>query len=75
MKRRIDDILQEVGYNFDDSKMYNEKTIIEITGKQVRKYFSPVRMCGERAYVVEGEKKTIIVWDCGNSWYQIIWEW
>lgn len=71
----VNRLLKKYGFMFDDSKIYSGDSIIEITGKQVTKYFSPVYMCGERAYVVEGEKKTIIVWDCGNDHYQIIWEW
>lgn len=53
-------------------KSLEDKDLIRIVGGLTQEYYSRATRYGERAWRVHGKKFDLIVWDEGNSWYQIM---
>jgi len=67
----VEDILIGIGLMYDNSRMIDDDDIYELIGEWSFERFPKF---GERAWKAIGDKKTLILWDCGNHWYQIITE-
>lgn len=65
-------ILIDVGLMYNTSRQVQESTIIRKIGGLKKRYFDRTPKYGERAWKAVGKKKTLILWDCGNGWYQIV---
>jgi len=43
-----------------------------IFGEREEKYFKPVKVFGERAWLRRGKQIDVILWDEGNNWFTIL---
>jgi len=73
-KTYVEDIMIEVGLMHDHSEMITDDDVWGLIGGLKTEYYESAPEFGERAYKAIGNKKTLILWDCGNGWYQIITE-
>jgi len=71
-KAEAEHILIAVGLMYDKSKMLSGDRIVHLVGGMKKTGFIHAPKYGKRAWKVIGRKKTLIVWDCGNDWYQIV---
>jgi hypothetical protein len=77
-KKSATDILLEVGLLYDRSKLILDETAIKLAGgfrkgiEYMERYKQGTSKYGERAWLIKGNKKDIIVFDAGNGWCQII---
>jgi len=71
-KKYVENIMIDLGLMHDRSEMIDDERIAELVGGLKEKYYGSAMEYGERAFRAVGNKRTLIVWDCGNSWYQIV---
>lgn len=70
----VEDMLIGLGLMFDHSEMIDDEQVKALIGGLVTEYYDRAPEFGNRAYKAIGNKKTLILWNCGNGWYQIITE-
>lgn len=70
----IENIFIEIGLMFDHSEMITDDDVWGLIGGLKTEYYEKAPEFGSRAYKAIGNKKTLILWNCGNGWYQIITE-
>lgn len=63
------EILKSVGLMYDDSELISGRDIEKKLGAPMHLNASPK---GERIWKARGSKKTALIFDCGNDWWQII---
>jgi hypothetical protein len=70
----VEDMFIEIGLMFDHSEIIIDDDVWSLIGGLKTEYYEKAPEFGERAYKAIGNKKTLILWNCGNGWYQIITE-
>ena len=73
-EKQIENILIDLGLMYNDSKMIDDEEVDKIIGGLKAECYERALGFGNRAYKAVGNKRTLILWDCGNGWYQIITE-
>ncbi len=68
----VEDILVNLGLMFDHSEMIDDGQVKELIGGLKTEYYERAPEFGNRAHRAIGHKKTLVLWDCGNGWYQIV---
>lgn len=69
-KKKVKDILVGVGLMYDRSRMFTDRAVIRRCGGLRKEYAKRVSKYGCRAWKFFGKKADLVVWDCGNGWYQ-----
>lgn len=68
------DILISCGLMHDESDMINDEAVEKLCGGLRTRYYD--RMAsegyGDRAWRANGKNYDLILWDCGNGWYQVV---
>jgi len=64
------DILLKVGLMYNRSRMFTDRGVIRRTGGLTKEHYSRAIKYGDRAWKAHGKKCDLILWDCGNGWYQ-----
>jgi len=74
VEKKAKALLKTVGLLYNDSKEINQETAIVRAGgfKKGVEYMERTPKHGDRAWLIKGKKKDIVVWDTGNGWCQII---
>lgn len=54
------------------NEFFSQDEIIALTDFPEGRYFERAPEYGDRAWIVEGRRRTLIVWDEGNGWYSIL---
>ena len=54
------------------NELFNEEELELLTDFPKHSQYEHVSQYGERAWKVQGRKRTLIVWDEGNGWYSIL---
>jgi hypothetical protein len=65
-------ILLSVGFMYNRSRMFTDVAVKRRCGGLRRRYAKRVLKYGDRAWKFYGKKADLVVWDCGNGWYQQI---
>ena len=73
-KKYVEDIMVDLGLMHDHSEMIDDEEVKELIGGLKTEYYERAPEFGNRAHKAIGNKKTLILWDCGNGWYQIVTE-
>lgn len=72
LRRDALNVLVGVGLYLPKKRSICEEAIIKRAGGLRTEYFKRVPEVGVRAWLVQGKKKDLLVWDNGNGWYQVI---
>ena len=54
------------------NELFTGKELIDLTRFPKNQFFEYAPEYGERAWKVQGVRRTLIVWDEGNGWYSIL---
>ncbi|MBO3842764.1 MAG: hypothetical protein FGF48_10185 [Candidatus Brockarchaeota archaeon] len=52
--------------------VFSDEDVDYVFGAQVGKYYEPMPIFGERAWLRRGRQVDVVLWDEGNGWYTIL---
>ena len=64
-------ILRRNGYKeYEEGDDLDDEMVCAIIGGLKTEYYDYAPAWGERAFKARGNKRTIVIWDTGNSWFR-----
>jgi hypothetical protein len=70
IKKEAENLLIKSGLMYDRSEQIDDEEIEKRVGGKTKEHYEHVPKFGDRAWKVYGKKRNMIVWDCGNGWFQ-----
>lgn len=54
------------------SNMFGDETVVKLCGGLRKQHFEHAKEYGIRCWKAFGKRFDLIVFDCGNGWYQLV---